>query len=69
MAVDWVTGNVYWTDYQLEQIEVASPPNSDGANSDGTAYSRMVLFSANVTKPRAIVLDATKTLVWVYLFA
>ena len=47
LAVDWVGRNIYWTEYVLETVEVAS---MDGAH-------RTVLFSQNVTNPRAIVLD------------
>lgn len=47
IAVDWVGGNLYWTDYGMETIEVVK---LDGSY-------RMVLFSENVTNPRAIEVD------------
>lgn len=47
IAVDWVGGNLYWTDYGMETIEVVTL--------DGDY--RMVLFSENITNPRAIEVD------------
>ncbi|XP_035827354.1 low-density lipoprotein receptor-related protein 2 [Aplysia californica] len=47
IAVDWVGKNLYWTDYGMETIEVV---NLAGEN-------RMVLFSENITNPRAIEVD------------
>lgn len=47
LAVDWVGRNLYWTDYILETIEVSS---LDGSQ-------RRVVFSENVTNPRAIAVD------------
>ncbi|RUS81824.1 hypothetical protein EGW08_010416, partial [Elysia chlorotica] len=47
IAVDWLAGNLYWTDYGLETIEVVSL----------AAGHRMVLFSENITNPRAIEVD------------
>ncbi|KAK7507961.1 hypothetical protein BaRGS_00000926, partial [Batillaria attramentaria] len=47
IAVDWVGGNLYWTDYGMETIEVVTL--------DGNY--RMVLFSENITNPRAIEVD------------
>ena len=47
IAVDWVGQNLYWTDYGMETIEVV---NLAGEN-------RMVLFSENITNPRAIEVD------------
>ena len=47
IAVDWVGQNLYWTDYGMETIEVV---NLSGEN-------RMVLFSENITNPRAIEVD------------
>ena len=48
LAVDWVGRNLYWTDYVLETIEVATLEGQ----------YRMVLFSENITNPRSIVIDA-----------
>uniref|UniRef100_A0A2C9KAN0 EGF-like domain-containing protein n=1 Tax=Biomphalaria glabrata TaxID=6526 RepID=A0A2C9KAN0_BIOGL len=47
IAVDWIGKNLYWTDYGMETIEVV---NLAGEN-------RMVLFSENITNPRAIEVD------------
>ena len=47
IAVDWLGGNLYWTDYGMETIEVVSL----------TGQHRMVLFSENITNPRAIEVD------------
>ncbi|GFN87816.1 low-density lipoprotein receptor-related protein [Plakobranchus ocellatus] len=47
IAVDWLGGNLYWTDYGMETIEVVSL----------TGQHRMVLFSENITNPRAIEID------------
>lgn len=47
IAVDWIGGNLYWTDYGMETIEVVTL--------DGNF--RMVLFSENITNPRAIEID------------
>ncbi len=47
LAVDWIGRNIYWTDYALETIEVAS---LDGRH-------RTALFTRNLTNPRALILD------------
>ena len=47
LAVDWLSGNIYWTDAKKRVIEVAS---KDG-------YYRYALFSGRVNMPRALVLD------------
>ncbi|XP_071103874.1 low-density lipoprotein receptor-related protein 2-like [Haliotis cracherodii] len=47
IAVDWVAGNLYWTDYRMETVEVS---RVDGTN-------RVVLFSENITNPRGIEVD------------
>lgn len=47
IAVDWVGRNLYWTDSDLECIEVAT---LDGR-------FRKVLLNTNVTSPRGLVLD------------
>ena len=47
LAVDWVGGVLYWTDYLNERIEVAG---LDGSN-------RMVLLSENHENPRDIAVD------------
>ena len=52
IAIDWVGRNMYWTDHALETIEVASL---------AADRHRTVLFSQNVTHPRALVLDPSET--------
>ncbi|XP_064621672.1 nidogen-1-like isoform X2 [Lineus longissimus] len=47
VAVDWLTGNIYWTDSILDRIEVS---RNDGTN-------RKVLVDSGLVNPRAIVTD------------
>ena len=47
LAVDWLSGNIYWTDAKKRVIEVAT---KDG-------YYRYKLFSGAVNMPHALVLD------------
>ncbi|XP_051787046.1 low-density lipoprotein receptor-related protein 1B [Erpetoichthys calabaricus] len=47
LAVDWIAGNFYWIDSNLDQIEVAK---LDG-------YMRMTLIAGGMEHPRAIALD------------
>lgn len=47
LAVDWLSGNIYWTDAKKHVVEVAS---KDG-------YYRYALFSGLVNMPHALVLD------------
>lgn len=47
LAVDWVAGNLYWIDSNLDQIEVAK---LDGA-------MRSTLIAGGMEHPRAIALD------------
>lgn len=47
IAVDWVGRNLYWTDSDLECIEVST---LDGR-------FRKVLLNTNVTSPRGLALD------------
>lgn len=47
LAVDWVGGNLYWTDMQTHQIEV----------SDLDGRWRMVLISDDLKSPRGIAVD------------
>lgn len=47
LAVDWIGGNLYWTDMQTDLIEV----------SDLDGRWRMALISDNLTSPRGLALD------------
>ena len=47
VAVDWVGGNIYWVESNLDQIEVAK---LNGTN-------RTTLLAGAMQSPRAIVLD------------
>lgn len=47
LAVDWIAGNIYWVESNLDQIEVAKL--------DGTM--RTTLLAGDMEHPRAIALD------------
>lgn len=47
LAVDWIAGNIYWVESNLDQIEVAKL--------DGTM--RSTLLAGDIEHPRAIALD------------
>lgn len=47
LAVDWIAGNIYWVESNLDQIEVAKL--------NGTM--RTTLLAGEVEHPRAIALD------------
>ena len=46
LALDWLSGNIYWVDAEAKKIEVA---RKDGKH-------RKVLISNNLDRPRAITL-------------
>ncbi len=50
LAVDWVGGNLYWTDEGLQAVYVASLSDPS---------SRRLLLFKNMTHPRSIIVDAT----------
>ncbi|XP_044734866.1 low-density lipoprotein receptor-related protein 6 [Chrysoperla carnea] len=54
LAIDWYTGNLYWTDGESDTIEVA---NSNGSY-------RKVLYWTDIDQPRAIVLVPMKSLLF-----
>jgi len=47
IALDWTTRNIYWTDYSLGRIQVAS----------ASGQLRAPLITENISKPLSIVLD------------
>lgn len=50
LAIDWLTGNIYFTDGKMQHIGVC--------NNDGTHCA--VLVNKDVQKPRGIVLDPSR---------
>lgn len=47
IAIDWIARNIYWTESELDRIEVA--------RIDGT--SRKIIVSGKLEAPRGIVVD------------
>lgn len=54
IAIDWIYGNIYWTDAGNNRIEM----------SDKTGKMRKTIVSTNIDEPRAIVLNPLEG--WVY---
>ena len=48
LAVDWITGQLYWTDALFKQIEVYDPSNGN---------RKLLISTGTSTIPRAIVVD------------
>ena len=47
LAIDWIARNIYWTESELDRIEVA---RIDGS-------SRKIIVSDKLEQPRGIVVD------------
>lgn len=56
IALDWEACNIYWTDYIMETVEVAS---CDGKY-------RKILFHEDIANPRGIAVDPRKGYVFKY---
>lgn len=56
LAVDWIAGNLYWIDSNLDQIEVAKLNGG----------MRTTLIAGGMEHPRALALDPGQGLVLVY---
>ena len=49
LAWDWIAGNLYWTDYCQDDIEVFNPQSGH----------QTVIINSGLIEPRAIVVDPT----------
>ena len=49
LAWDWIAGNLYWTDYCQDHIEVFNLQSGH----------RTIIIQSGLTDPRAIVVDPT----------
>ena len=54
IAVDYIGGNLYWTDSMFDRVEVSKLDGSD----------RKVLFSTRLINPRSIVVHPERGYVW-----
>ncbi|ESO00804.1 hypothetical protein HELRODRAFT_175287 [Helobdella robusta] len=61
IAVDWLSGNFYWTDAAANKIELVKIPASDRSERSNLKFVepiRKVIIQDGLQKPRAIVVDS-----------